>query len=79
MEGRFAKIFIDKILSCQLWIITKKSFFLVTIPIFYIVFTKLPSPQFTEVRFVFCFFLLLTDGWLTRQELSASSSQNKQR
>ena len=24
---------------------------------FYIVFTKLPSPQFTEVRFVFCFFL----------------------
>ena len=46
---------------------------------FYIVFTKLPSPQFTEVRFVFCFFLLLTDGWLTRQEFSATSSQNKQR
>ena len=46
---------------------------------FYIVFTKLPSPQFTEVRFVFCFFLLLTDGWLARQEFSATSSQNKQR
>ena len=83
-EGRFAKIVLDKLSvvdqndNQNYWIIlgwmvdgVKRS------PVLYC-FYEASSPQFTEVRFVFCFFLLLTDGWLTRQEFSATSSQNKQ-